>query len=195
MPASSIFVAVLARRRLSSPSSPSSLRIALICSRSRNSRWRFSMPSLTSVRILSFSSRSASMSLAHASTSSRRASTSSVSSTSIFCSKRQVGRVAGGVGDLPGVGDAAQELGHLRARRAPRRCSRSTARYSRASSFARSVGSVSSTRLDLDPHGLAGAGHAERRPRRGAGRGSRGPRCRCAGAPTSSILATVPTRA
>ncbi len=72
-------------------SSPSSLRMASICWRSMNSRWRFSMLSLTSVRMRAFSSSSPSVSRAQASAFSRRSVTSMVSSNSMRCSKVRSG--------------------------------------------------------------------------------------------------------
>ena len=110
MPASAIFLRY-SSTTFSSPSSPSSLRIALICSRSRNSRWRFSMPSLTSVRIFSFSSRSASTSLAQPSDDLQALLDVDRLEDLDLLLERQVGRVAAGVGDRAGVGDPAEELG------------------------------------------------------------------------------------
>ena len=65
-----------------SPRSPSSLRMASSCRRSRNSRCVFSMPSPTSERIRSLSSASPSTSRAHAIAFVSRASRSRFSSTS-----------------------------------------------------------------------------------------------------------------
>ena len=108
----------------SSSPSPSSLRIASIWRRSNISRCCLSRSSLTSVRILSFSSRSASTSRAHAIASSRRASTSIVSSSSHALLHREVGRVRGRVGERAGLVDARRARRRCGARRGARGSSR-----------------------------------------------------------------------
>ena len=94
-----------------SPSSPSSLRMAASCWRRRNSRWVLSMPSETSRRICSFNVRSASVSLAHA----RALLEAGLDVEGLeqldLLLHRQVGGVAGHVGHLLGVGEAADGVG------------------------------------------------------------------------------------
>ena len=105
--------------------------------------------------------------------------------------ERQVRRVAGRVGERAGVGDAAQELGDLRARRAPRRCSRARpGTRARARGRARSVsgsGRGSTCTHVASPVPATPVPTTARcRPR--ITRASRPLRSR----PTSSTLATVP---
>ena len=89
MPASSIFFLYSAA---TSPSpSPSSFLIASICCRSRNSRCRFSIPSWTSLRILSLSEASARISRVHSISLRNRVSTSTVSRISTFRSSERSG--------------------------------------------------------------------------------------------------------
>ncbi len=71
----------------SGSSSPSSLRIAASCWRSRNSRWDFSSPSRTSLLIFSVTSCSARWSFTQPTSSSSRAVTSGAASSSVFCSR------------------------------------------------------------------------------------------------------------
>src|SRR2546425_894744 len=73
------------------PPSFSCFLIASSCCRSRNSRWVFSMPSATSLRIFSFSEASASICFVQPISLVRRSSTSRVSSTSSFCSVVRAG--------------------------------------------------------------------------------------------------------
>ena len=89
----------------SPPPSPSSLRMAASCWRSRNSRWVFSMPSDTSVRMRSFSSISARASRTQATTLVSRASTSSVSSSSTLRSIDRSGHQPAVSASAPGLGD------------------------------------------------------------------------------------------
>ncbi len=143
MPASAIFLRY-SSTTFSSPSSPSSLRIALICSRSRNSRWRFSMPSLTSVRIFSFSSRSASTSLDQREHDLQALLDVDRLEHLHLLLEREVGRVAAGVGDRAGVEIPRRNSATPGTPRASTMFSM-TARYSRASWVARSVAAGSST--------------------------------------------------
>ena len=145
----------------SSPSSPSSLRIALICSRSRNSRWRFSMPSLTSVRILSFSSSSASVSLRPREHQLEPRLDVERSRAPRPSARSEVGRVAGGVGDLRRGRRCRAGTRRPAARRATRRCSRRR-RGTRAPAPGRARWARrSSTGSTWTHSGLAGAGHAD----------------------------------
>ena len=84
--------------------------IASSCWRSRNSRCVFSIPSLTSLRIFSFSDASARIARVQSMSRRSRASTSSVSRTSHLLIDAEVGRVAGQVGQLPGGPRRAEEL-------------------------------------------------------------------------------------
>ena len=118
--------------------SPSSLRIASSWRRSRNSRWLFSMPSVTSSRMRRRSSISPSASRAQPIAFSRRSSTSSVSSSSSLRSSCRSGRVAGGVGQRAGLRRSERRNAATPGLPRASRISSRTARYSRASSCARS---------------------------------------------------------
>ncbi len=91
-------------------SSASSLRMAASCWRSRNSRCCFSMPSLTSLLIVSATSSSARCSRAQPISSSSRRVGSMVSSSWRFCSKLEVAGVPGAVGQLRRIGDPLQHV-------------------------------------------------------------------------------------
>ena len=72
----------------------------------------------------------------------------------------QVGRVAGGVGDLAGVGDPPEELGHLRhAARLHDVLDHGAVLASELLGAGGGLGLLDG--LGLDPQGLAGAGHAD----------------------------------
>ena len=145
MPASSILVRYSSATEPSS--SPSSLRIDSICLRRKYSRCCFSAPDCTSSRMRLRTCSSASRSRWSASACSSRSVTSSVSSSSTFCSKAQVRRVAGGVGQRAGLGDRAHERAIRPSSPRSSRISSTTARYSRSSSRVRpSTGSSSGAR-------------------------------------------------
>ena len=176
----------------SPPSSPSSLRIASICWRKMYSRWFFSRPSRTSVRILSFSSSSASTSRAHSRTRSRRCSTSMVSRTSTFCSNVRSGEYPDVSAIWPGSPMPRRNSPTCGTPRASTMFSIVT-RYSRASSRARGVDSSGSGRRSTSTQI---ASPVPGTPRLTTARCS--PRITSASSPfwsrpTSSTLATVPT--
>ena len=123
----------------SSSPSPSSLRMAASCWRSRYSRCCLSTPSVTSLRIVSATCSSARWSRAHVSTSSTRSATSTAASTSRRASSSSSAHVTTPSASAPGSSPVRSSSGRRRERRSWAICS-STTRSSRASASTRGVG-------------------------------------------------------
>ena len=123
----------------SSSPSPSSLRMAASCWRSRNSRCCLSTPSDTSLRMVSATCSSARCSRAQADTSCTRSATSTAASTSRLRSSARSAHDTTPSASAPGSRPERSSSGRRRERRSSAICS-STPRSSRASASTRGVG-------------------------------------------------------
>ena len=195
MPASSIFLRYSSATLASS--SPSSLRIDSICLRRKYSRCCFSAPERTSSRMRSRTWSSVQAARAGAARAfSSRSVTSRVSSSSTFCSKLEVRRVAARVGQRARLGDRAHEGGDaavVAAQLEDLLDHGAVLALELAGSPVERL--VVGVRLDLDAEVAARVGAGRRRPRRGGGRSGPRPSRRRAGARAPRPRPRCPTLA